>query len=307
VSAIERVFVAAHKGDLRLTRICVASIRHWYPDMPIFLLKDQALESFSTRELEENWNVGVWKTDGGPYGWGFIKLEPLFDRRAGRYLVVDSDVAFIGPLLDELQRYRADFVVHGETQPPEAMRDLYFDASRVRSTINQSLQNIPFTFNSGQYVATGGLLERSDFDEVLRWSSPPVVRYPEFFNAGDQGVLNYVVLKQLAAGTLSIDSANFMRWGVAELEALDLSAIASSSPYSALIHWAGMKRARLGAMPRADILRFFEREYYSRISGGRARLGLRILYESGRRIAKRVSRRLRKLTTTSKMALRAAS
>jgi hypothetical protein len=60
-------------------------------------------------------------------------------------------------------------------------------------------------------------------------------------------------------------------------------------------------------MPRADILRFFEREYYSRISGGQARLRLRILYESGRHIAKRVSRRLRKLTTASKIAPRAAS
>jgi hypothetical protein len=295
VSAVERVFVAVHKQDIRLARICVASIRHWYPDIPIYLLKDEASGSFSTRELEDKWKVAVWKTPPISYGWGFIKLEPLFEKNAGRYLILDADVAFIGPLLDELQRFDSDFVVHGETQPPEALRNLYFDPAFVRARINQSFRDVPFTFNSGQYVATGGLLERSNFEEVLNWRSPPSVRFPEFFNAGDQGVLNYVVLKQFAEGSLTVTSAHFMKWGLGELEALDLAAIKSSSPYTALIHWAGMKNPRLGAMPRADILRFFEERYYSRILGGRARLIVRVLLDTVTRVSLRASRKVRKL------------
>jgi hypothetical protein len=302
VTTIDRVFVATHRRDVRLTRICVASIRHWYPDIPICLLKDEAFGSFSTRELEEHWNVRVWKTERRPYGWGFIKLEPLFQREAGRYLVLDSDIAFIGPVLDELQQFGADFVVHGETQPGDRMRELYFEPSLVQKFIDRSLAEVPFTFNSGQYVATGGLLDRSDFDSVLTWNSPPVVRYPEFFNRGDQGVLNYVLLKRQAEGALSIDSASFMKWEAPDLESLDLSAIATSSPYAALIHWAGMKRNRLGAMPRADILRFFEHRYYARIKGGRLRLGARIAVDFGRRLAERVTRKVRSLANARTIA-----
>jgi hypothetical protein len=307
VTSIDRVFVAAHRRDVRLTRICIASIRHWYPDIPIYLLKDEASESFSTRELEEQWNVRVWKTERRQYGWGFIKLEPLFQREAGRYLVLDSDIAFIGPLLDQLQQFDADFVVHGETQPADRMRELYFEPSLVQKVVERSLTEVPFTFNSGQYVATGGLLDRSDFDSVLTWSSPPVVRYPEFFNRGDQGVLNYVLLKRQAEGALSIAAASFMKWEAADLESLDLSAIATSSPYAALIHWAGMKRNRLGAMPRADILRFFEHRYYARINGGRLRLGARITVDFGRRIAERVTRKVRSLANARTIAAVAAN
>jgi hypothetical protein len=295
MKTIDRVFVAVHKEDIRLARICVASIRHWYPHIPIYLLKDQASGVFSTQELEEKWAVRIWQTDPKPYGWGFIKLEPLFEKEAGRYLVLDSDIAFIGPLFDKLVQIDADFVVHGEAQSPKAMRDLYFDPSVVRSKIDRSFPDMPFTFNSGQYVATGGLLTRHDFEGVLHWGSPPRLRYPEFFNASDQGVLNYVLLKKLAADSVSVANASFMKWGIAELEELDLAAITSQSRYTALVHWAGMKSARLGAMPRSDILRFFERQYYSRIPGGQARLAGRIVLDAGRRSANRVSRKLRTL------------
>ena len=38
---IDAVYIACYKYDLRFTRILVASIRHWYPEIPIYLIKDR--------------------------------------------------------------------------------------------------------------------------------------------------------------------------------------------------------------------------------------------------------------------------
>ena len=293
MKAIDRIYIATHKADLRLTRICVASIRHWYPAIPIFLLKDETNGSFSTTEIEDRWNVSVWPTSKTSFGWGFIKLEPLFSASSMRYLVLDADIVFIGPLLEALERFDGDFVVHGEVQPEAVMGDLYFDIHRLRAEVDPAFSSVPFTFNTGQYVATGGVLTRRDFESVLEWSIPPRVRYPDFFNGGDQGVLNYVVLKKRAEGAVTVDCAQFMKWGPECVRGLDLQAIATFSPYPALIHWAGMKKWRLSAMVRSDILRYFEREYYAVLFGGRLRLVARIVRADVHRLSRWVFRQAR--------------
>ena len=57
---IEGVVISCYRFDLELTRICVASIRFWYPHVPIWLLKDRHYGDFNTREIERNWNAQVY-------------------------------------------------------------------------------------------------------------------------------------------------------------------------------------------------------------------------------------------------------
>ncbi len=45
-------FVACCKTDFYFARICVASIRYWYPEHPIYLLKDDSQGIFSTEEMK---------------------------------------------------------------------------------------------------------------------------------------------------------------------------------------------------------------------------------------------------------------
>ncbi|MFZ3234913.1 MAG: hypothetical protein WA184_06015, partial [Stellaceae bacterium] len=55
---------------------------------------------------------------------------------------------------------------------------------------------------------------------------------------------------------------------------LNVPGVADRSATPLVVHWAGMKKPVLGSMVGADILRFFEKHYYSRLPG---RQGRRIL------------------------------
>jgi hypothetical protein len=287
---IDRVYIAAHRKDLRLTRICIASVRRWYPDIPIFLLKDETNGAFSTREIETTWNVSVWPTKDRAFGWGFIKLEPLFDSERHRFLMLDSDIVFLGRVIEALDRFDTDFVVQEEIQPPHRLPDLYFDPDRIRETFNPDLPDPAFTFNTGQYVGTSGLLARDDFEELVVWKEPRRVRHPDMFNPGEQGVLNYVVLEKLAAGAISVARTPFMKWGEEEMSPFEVASLNGDSPYPFVIHWAGLKKLRLRTMLRADILRHFEAAYYGRLSFGRARRWSRLMWDEAERWYRRAER-----------------
>ena len=277
MAKIERVYIATHRSDLRLTRICVASVRRWYPDIPIFLLKDEANGSFGTTEIERAWKVQLWPTGKRSFGWGFIKLEPLFDTQRVRYLMLDSDIVFVGRVIDALEQFDEDFIVQKEQQPARDIPNLYFDPARVRAEFDPQFTGPAFTFNTGQYVATSGLIHREDFAKLVQWSEPRRVLHPGIFNPSDQGVLNYVVLERLAAGAITVARTPFMKWGHEEMAAFELGALVEGSPYPFLIHWAGLKKLRLRHMLRADILRDFERAYYARTAFGAGRKWTRLV------------------------------
>lgn len=298
MSRIDRVYIAAHRRDLRLTRICVASVRRWYPEIPIFLLKDEVNGTFCTQEIEERWDVQLWPTGPRSFGWGFIKLEPLFTAHRSRYLMLDSDIVFTGRVIDALETFDTDFVVQEEQQPAHDIPNLYFDAAKIRASVDPSFTGPAFTFNSGQYVATSGLIRREDFGDLVVWSEPRRVRYSEMFNPGDQGVLNYVVLERLVAGALTVARTPFMKWGSAEMAEFKVSSLGHDSPYPYLIHWAGLKNLRLRRMLRADILRHFERAYYERISFGPVRHWARLVREEAERWQRRAVRLLSRARTS---------
>lgn len=290
MSKIDRVYIATHRADLRLTRICVASVRRWYPDIPIFLLKDEAHGAFSTREIEATWNVRVWPTGARYFGWGFIKLEPLFDAERHRYLMLDSDIVFLGRVIDVLEQFDEDFVVQEESQPPAAVPDLYFDAPRIRASLNPALKDAAFTFNTGQYVATSGLMAREDFADLVDWAEPRRVKHREMFNPSDQGVLNYVILEKLRVRSISVARTPFMKWGEQEMSSFEVASLDASSPYPYVIHWAGLKKLRMRHMLRSDILRHFESAYYQRFTFGRVRQWARLVQDESERWYSRAGR-----------------
>src|SRR6476469_2574879 len=99
---IEGIYVCGYKYDVQFTRACVASIRTWYPNIPITLIKDRFYGDYSTRSIESWWNCDVLDVSGRLFGWGFGKLEPLFRSADERFLLLDSDILFVGPVLDRL-------------------------------------------------------------------------------------------------------------------------------------------------------------------------------------------------------------
>jgi hypothetical protein len=266
---IEGVVISCYPADLQLTRICVASVRFWYPEIPIWLLKDRQYGDFDTTEIERYWNTQVFPGRNEKLGWGFGKLELMTESPARRFLLLDSDTAFAGRVIDRLELFDADLVVDKEEFPPNAISLQFFPVDKLRH-LDPEFIFPGYGFNTGQMVATTGCISKSDFNGLLDWQTRTVM-HRDVFQKGEQGLFNYVVLRHAQKGLLSIHREPFMVWPgesqrTAHIRVADLTA---DSPHAQVIHWAGLAWGKSPAeMPRADILSHFEALYYSRVPNG---------------------------------------
>jgi hypothetical protein len=268
---VDVVYIAASTNDARFTRICVASVRRFHPDVPICLLVGGPLQRGLAGELHRHWNVGVADFPRENYGWGFVKLEPLFRPPGERFLVLDSDTVITGPVLELAAQHEEDFIVDDETPEPQRAREIYWDPVRAAQEGNP-LASPLFLFNSGQWFGRSGLLTREHFRGLVEWSWPRRLVRPSVFMGGDQGILNYVVNEQLRLGRLSAARIPLMRWPGHGLDGLSAESVANRSCPTVVIHWAGMKRTRQRKMLGADILDYYERRYYERLPNGSTRM-----------------------------------
>lgn len=264
-SKISRIFIACYKGDVRLTRICVASIRHWYPEILITLIKDYSWGRFPTGDICRRWKVNVLDTGGKAYGWGLSKLEPLFLPEKMRCLIIDSDIVFLGPVLNRLEQSDADFIVSGRTADtvrPDEIPELYV-RMEVLSPMDPTFELPSFFFNSGHFVASTGLFSRDDMSRWIDWTGRAHMRYPKVFPCADQGLLNYWLHRMAQQGGLTLESIQFALWpDTSEVRSLDFEKILATGGIPCLVHWAGLRKPLLRRMIRSDILQYFEDEYH---------------------------------------------
>jgi hypothetical protein len=296
-SVVDRIYLAACARDARLTRICLASIRYFYPDAPIQVLAGDRLQRGLARELRHYWGVEVADLPAGDYGWGLVKLEPLFGPPGQRFLVMDVDTVFTGKVLNLRAESDAPFFVDDEVLSDADFKRLYYDWDRL-ADIDPEVQSARTAFNVGQWFGTAGLVRREEFDPWVEWTLPRRLRHPELFMGGDQGVMNYVALQKEAAGDLRISRKTFMRWPGNGMDGLDVASVAAGTAPPLVVHWAGMKATLLRDMVGGDLLQFFEDVYFSRMPGGafRRRLALwrhvwiQWSFTLGRRVKLRLAR-----------------
>ncbi|MFC3135268.1 hypothetical protein ACFOHM_20000 [Microbaculum marinum] len=268
--AVDVIYLAACARDARLTRICVASIRYFYPDVPIRILAGDILQPGLAEELNRYWDVGVADLPTGDYGWGLVKLEPLFGPAGQRFMVCDVDTVFTGRVLDRRAESRAPFYVDNEALSDADFKRLYYDWEAL-AEIDADVQSARKAFNAGEWFGTAGLVARDDFDDWVEWTLPRRLYYQEHFMGGDQGVMNFVVLKKEAFDGLRIDRVELMRWPGHGLEDLEVERVKTGTAPALVIHWAGMKSIFLHDMVGGDLLQFFEDYYYTRLPAGRLR------------------------------------
>jgi len=269
-SSVDVIYIAASTWDARYTRICVASVRYFYPDAPIRLLVGGQLQAGLAEELKRYWNVGLADLPPGDYGWGFVKLEALFGPPGERFLVLDSDTIMTGPVLDAWTGSDAPFLFDAEEQSVEDAHRLYYNWEQIRP-MDPKARPPAFLFNSGQWFGTAGVLAREDFDEWLEWTLPRRLRYPKVFQNGDQGLLNYVVNQKHALEGLNVYRRTIMRWPGHSMQGLDADRVSDRLAEPLVVHWAGLKKPRLRDMAGDDLLRFFEQRYYARLRFGALR------------------------------------
>jgi len=255
----------------------VASIRYFYPEIPIRLLAGDILQRGLAEELKRYWGVELVDLPKGDYGWGLVKLEPLFGPRGQSFLVMDVDTVLTGRLLDIRAESGAPFFVDDERQSDADFKRLYYDWDKLRE-IDPRVQPATAAFNVGQWFGTAGLVKREEFDLWVEWTLPRRLRYPEYFMGGDQGVMNYVILQKEASEGLRIERRTIMRWPGDSMDGLDVESVAKGTAPPLVIHWAGMKKTFLRDMVGADLLVFFETFYYQRLPAGKFRRVLAICY-----------------------------
>lgn len=267
-TSVDCIYLAACARDGRLTRICAASIRYFYPDVPIKVLAGDILEKGLAEELQKYWNVEVAELPVGDYGSGFIKLEPLFAPAGRSFMVLDVDTVFAGRVLDHRAQSDAPFIVDDEALPDADLKRLYYNWDKLRE-VDPKVQPAKRAFNTGQWFGVAGVLKREDFDPWVEWTLPRRLKYPDRFMTGDQGVQNYVILQKAALDGLRLERRKLMRWPGHSMAGLDAGRVAARSAPPVVVHWAGMKAMFLRNMAGSELLRFFERYYYSRLPAGR--------------------------------------
>jgi hypothetical protein len=293
MKAVDRVYVAGYRHDVRFTRACVASLRRWHPDVPVTLIKDRWFGDYDTLDIERHFGCDVWRGPRDTFGWGFGKLEPLFGERPERFLVIDSDILFVGPALDHLARFDGDFVVQREDDTaPEFVATHYFDLARLQS-VDPGFRFPGFTFNTGQWVGQSGLLSPADFEPWVEFASPPRLKDPETFKLGEQGLLNYLLIKGAAGGRWTLDRDRIMEVGSnPQVDAVRIADLGPASPHRFLIHWCGLRAADFGRMVRSDLWDHFERDFYARVPGGKFKRLSRIAAARAEGTARRMFRAL---------------
>lgn len=284
---IDCIYVVASRFDSRFARPCIASIRYFYPDIPIKLvIGSKQIEPELFEELNTYWNVdhsGIRQDD---WGVGFVKHELLFRTRPERFLCIDSDIVFAGPVLDALADAEEDFVADRRiveteatdeeraTLPPERIKlleevhTLYYDWENVAS-VDPEARPPHFVFNGGLWLTRTGVFTRKDFETWVNYDSqPPYNMHPEILKFDDQGINNYVVNQKALKGELTFGQRDLMWWPPHGMDAFSIDAIKEGTAPALTLHWAGIKKPSFGAMIGGEVLRFFEAEYYARIPNG---------------------------------------
>jgi hypothetical protein len=277
IMPIERIYIGVCRSDVHFARTCVASIRLLYPEIPIFLIKDYGRGTFSTVEIEKYFNVSIYQTERRVFGYGFSKLEPLFDTNTHRFLFLDSDTILLGPVIEFLESFPDDFIVSHENFGAKFVRDHYFDLSAL-SKVDSRFGSIfsGETFNSGQWVGRSGIFRREDFQGLIEWDHSARLLHPEVFYPGDQGVLNYFLTREAANGRITLKRTRFMEIGTdAPTQQVNLLLLGKKSPYKFVVHWCGMRASSFTRLPRGDILQYFDKIYHQRVPFGLLKYRLR--------------------------------
>jgi hypothetical protein len=267
---IEGIVISCYRFDVELARICVASIRYWYPHVSIWLLKDHQYGDFSTTEIEQYWNVQVYPTCRKKLGWGGGKLEVLTELPARRFLFLDSDTAFSGRVFEHLESFDENMIVENKDYVAVGEVESQFFSLDGIQQLDPTFQFPGIGFNTGQFVATTGLITKEDLDGFLDWQTL-TLKHPEVFKMGEQGLLNYVVLRKLQQGELTLRREPLVVWPGAAHRAnhIQVADLTSDSKHLQVIHWAGLRWGKTpDEMLRSDILLYFERIYYDRIPLG---------------------------------------
>lgn len=273
-----KIVITVNKRDLWFCRICVASIRFYYPEVIILLLKDELNGRFSTKDLEKFWNVQLINYEVTKFGWSAAKMHFYTDSRftGEKFFVLDADIIMVGKVLDEpfLANNNDDVVVSADAEDVYApwFKNVYYDIKAIKQH-DPSFEYPGYVFNCGQLFCKGNFLTRHLLEPYFDFNGAPSWKDLKTFPMVDQSVLNYLLPTLHRQDKLSIGRAHYMVWSEMErVKQIKLGDVKEGVAHAYVIHYAGAVRTPLlQYMTRTDILSFFENYYYKKIPLGFAK------------------------------------
>jgi lipopolysaccharide biosynthesis glycosyltransferase len=270
------IVVITYKTLYFFTRICIASVRYFYPDADIYIIKDNLAGEFDTTELERALNVKQLDLGTDKYGWSAAKVHLLAsDKFNGqRVLSIDCDIVLAGRFLDDLykQTEGADFVVDSDYTADVSSEEFkrHYYAIDTIEKMDPDFKYPGYVFNGGQAIVTTGKVTKELLAPYFDVSTFPYYKRRDILPQADQSLLNYLLPTLEQQGKIKIAPVNFMLWSdELKTAALSLEKIKEGKDYPYVIHWAGVLRIPyLDAMTRPDILHFFQDYYYSKVPFG---------------------------------------
>ncbi|MVN90708.1 glycosyltransferase family protein [Mucilaginibacter aquatilis] len=283
--AISKIVISCNAKDVYLTRICIASIRFYYEDIAIYIIKDQLRGNFDTCELEKIFDVKVINLGISKFGWGTAKLYFLLSNffPGERIMVLDSDIVFVGRVLDYISSNlkNEEFAVstHIIDDPySNSVRDAYYDLDFIL-TKDPNFKYPGYVFNTGQMIVTTNSITKDEIAEFVDLEKFPYWKYQDKMPTVDQSLLNYILPKKEMTGELSICKLDFMIWGGNKNNSsidIDIDDVKSGNLHQ-LIHWAGGKKSGgISEMTGYPILKFFEDQYYHQVKFGQFKRKFRL-------------------------------
>ncbi|RZL31927.1 MAG: hypothetical protein EOP00_34560 [Pedobacter sp.] len=271
------IAITVNKKDLWFCRICVASIRYYYPEIAIYLIKDELNGKFSTHEIEKYWKVKLINFKQRKFGWSGAKMHFYCDVRfkGQNWLVLDADIVMIGRILDNdyVLNFESDVIVSEEfhtAYESDWFTQTYFDYNKIKAEF-PTYTYPGYTFNCGQLFCKGAFLSKEVLGPFFDFEKTPGWKMAHLLPLVDQSVFNLLFPQLSEKNKLKVGRAKYMIWGEdhSVLNEIPLSSITDGKTYPYLIHWAGcIRNPSLKQMNRSDILIFFEKYYYSIVALG---------------------------------------
>lgn len=265
---IDCIYIACNKSDFYFAKICMASIRYWNKNIPVFIIKDVSKGNFNTKELERFLDVKIADTPFNKLGY-YSKLFPFYNSAQNkRVLILDADTVWLCDMATLMEQYEEDFIIDGYS--PENVKE---EMSKWYFTEPGFTQHYPyyqypgFLFNVGQMLCNTNVITAKDLDPFVLWKEnpEPVIKNVFFY---EQGILNYIIAQKILHNQVSCRQVNFHLWGwdkrVDEINIVDIQ---NKKGLPFLIHWYGNKKGLTSFLPGAKILSFYESYYFSMSKG----------------------------------------
>ena len=270
-----KVYIGCCKTDFYLLRSCIASIRYWNKEVPVFLLKDYSRGDFDTAELQSAFTVSHVETKYKKLG-GYMKLQPYIEAVEEKVFLQDADMVWLGNIIELLEDKDEDITVHAYAplNREAELNQWYFKTDNLKQHY-PNYKYPGFVFNCGSIFLNKKKFAESDFKDIITWQENARPVYDNVFLCEDQGIVNFIVAKKYLSNAISIAKTNLQIPAESEeAKKYKLESIKNFDKQNVIVHWLGKKNGLTGFCPAKHLLRFYEKQYYNNCKNGTVRMWL---------------------------------